>query len=116
MQQSGNGYNGSHRQGSAAAAPYIPRDPPTPKPPVVAAKPAAAAKPTGDDRKANMWQFMTKAELTKNSPSLKDGIDEKRQMYFRSSYCDFLKEAGMTLRLYAPQPPPRTPLRPPRLR
>lgn len=107
MQQSGNGSYGNFRQGSAAAVPYIPRHDPTAstqKPLPVLAKPAAAAKPAGDDRKANMWQFMTKAELTKNSPSLKDGIDEKRQMYFRSSYCEFLKEAGMTLRLYAPQP------------
>jgi hypothetical protein len=71
-------------------------------PPAVAAKPAATQKQA--DQTRNMWQFMSNAELTKNSPSLKDGIDEKRQMYFRSSYCEFLKEAGMSMKLYAPQP------------
>jgi cyclin T len=65
-------------------------------PPAVAAKPAATQKQA--DQTRNMWQFMSNAELTKNSPSLKDGIDEKRQMYFRSSYCEFLKEAGMSMK------------------
>eukprot|EP00959_Pyramimonas_sp_CCMP1952_P354715 7430096-Pyramimonas_sp.AAC.1 len=48
------------------------------------------------------WPFMSAETLRKTSPSnLKHNIDEKRQTAYRTAYCEYLKKAGMELKLYA---------------
>ncbi|GLT59108.1 hypothetical protein SLA2020_319470 [Shorea laevis] len=44
------------------------------------------------------WYFSRK-EIEENSPSRKDGIDLKKETYFRKSYCTFLQDLGMRLKV-----------------
>ncbi|KAF7834632.1 Cyclin-T1-5 [Senna tora] len=44
------------------------------------------------------WYF-TRKEIEENSPSKRDGIDWKRETYLRKSYCTFLQDLGMRLKV-----------------
>mmetsp|Transcript_30740 Transcript_30740/g.67123 ORF Transcript_30740/g.67123 Transcript_30740/m.67123 type:complete len:464 (-) Transcript_30740:395-1786(-) len=56
-----------------------------------------ARVPSSSTRDA--WPFMSAEVLRKTSPStLKHNIDEKRQTAYRTSYCEYLKKAGMELK------------------
>ncbi|GMH11384.1 hypothetical protein Nepgr_013225 [Nepenthes gracilis] len=44
------------------------------------------------------WYFSRK-EIEENSPSRKDGIDLKKETYIRKSYCTFLQDLGMRLKV-----------------
>ncbi|KAJ4832083.1 Cyclin-T1-5 [Turnera subulata] len=44
------------------------------------------------------WYFSRK-EIEENSPSRKDGIDLKKETYLRKSYCTFLQDLGMRLKV-----------------
>ncbi|GLJ32218.1 hypothetical protein SUGI_0648450 [Cryptomeria japonica] len=50
------------------------------------------------DHSSSNWYF-GREEIEKNSPSRNDGIDLKRETYFRKSYCTFLQDLGMRLKL-----------------
>eukprot|EP01018_Ginkgo_biloba_P011352 Gb_13680 [translate_table: standard] len=50
------------------------------------------------DHSSSNWYF-TREEIEKNSPSRKDGIDLKKETYFRKSYCTFLQDLGMRLKV-----------------
>ncbi|XP_023750166.1 cyclin-T1-3 isoform X2 [Lactuca sativa] len=55
-----------------------------------------------DDSKAEenggRWYFSRK-EIEENSPSRPDGIDLKKETYLRKSYCTFLQDLGMRLKV-----------------
>ncbi|CAN1809135.1 CYCT1-5 [Linum perenne] len=44
------------------------------------------------------WYF-TRKEIEENSPSRLDGIDLKKETYLRKSYCTFLQDLGMKLKV-----------------
>nr|QYW07139.1 cyclin T1-3 [Dimocarpus longan] len=44
------------------------------------------------------WYFSRK-EIEENSPSKRDGIDLRREAYLRKSYCTFLQDLGMRLKV-----------------
>ncbi|KAI4333326.1 hypothetical protein L6164_018154 [Bauhinia variegata] len=44
------------------------------------------------------WYFSRK-EIEENSPSKRDGIDLKKETYLRKSYCTFLQDLGMRLKV-----------------
>jgi len=44
------------------------------------------------------WYFSRK-EIDENSPSRLDGIDLKKETYLRKSYCTFLQDLGMRLKV-----------------
>jgi len=44
------------------------------------------------------WYFSRK-EIEENSVSRKDGIDLKKESYLRKSYCTFLQDLGMRLKV-----------------
>ncbi|KAJ3670070.1 hypothetical protein LUZ60_010394 [Juncus effusus] len=44
------------------------------------------------------WYYSRK-EIEENSPSRKDGIDLKKEAYLRKSYCTFLQDLGMRLKV-----------------
>uniref|UniRef100_A0ACD5Y8W5 Uncharacterized protein n=1 Tax=Avena sativa TaxID=4498 RepID=A0ACD5Y8W5_AVESA len=44
------------------------------------------------------WYFSRK-EIEENSPSKKDGIDLKKESYLRKSYCTYLQDLGMRLKV-----------------
>ncbi|KAJ4835545.1 hypothetical protein Tsubulata_028433 [Turnera subulata] len=44
------------------------------------------------------WYFSRK-EIEENSPSKKDGVDLKKEAYLRKSYCTFLQDLGMRLKV-----------------
>ena len=44
------------------------------------------------------WYFSRK-ELEEYSPSRQDGIDLKKETYLRKSYCTFLQDLGMRLKV-----------------
>ncbi|KAI0495478.1 hypothetical protein KFK09_021779 [Dendrobium nobile] len=44
------------------------------------------------------WYF-TRKEIEEYSPSRRDGIDLKKETYLRKSYCTFLRELGMRLKV-----------------
>ncbi|KAK7279824.1 hypothetical protein RJT34_24882 [Clitoria ternatea] len=43
--------------------------------------------------------YMSRKEIEENSPSRKDGIDLKKDTYLRKSYCTFLQDLGMRLKV-----------------
>lgn len=47
---------------------------------------------------ARKWYFC-KQEIENHSPSRKDGIDFKKESQLRKSYCSFLQELGMKLKV-----------------
>lgn len=44
------------------------------------------------------WYYSRK-EIEENSPSRPDGIDLKKEAYLRKSYCTFLQDLGMRLKV-----------------
>ena len=44
------------------------------------------------------WYFSRK-EIEENSPSRRDGVDLKKEAYLRKSYCTFLQDLGMRLKV-----------------
>ncbi|KAL2923813.1 Cyclin-T1-5 [Bienertia sinuspersici] len=44
------------------------------------------------------WYFSRK-EIEENSPSRCDGVDLKKETYLRKSYCTFLQDLGMRLKV-----------------
>ena len=44
------------------------------------------------------WYFSRK-EIEENSPSKRDGIDLKKETYLRKSYCTYLQDLGMRLKV-----------------
>ena len=44
------------------------------------------------------WYFSRK-EIEERSPSRSDGIDLKKETYLRKSYCTFLQDLGMRLKV-----------------
>lgn len=47
---------------------------------------------------AGCW-YMSRKEIEENSPSRRDGIDLKKETYLRKSYCTFLQDLGMRLKV-----------------
>ncbi|XP_050894016.1 cyclin-T1-3 isoform X2 [Lathyrus oleraceus] len=43
--------------------------------------------------------YMSRKDIEENSPSRKDGIDLKKETYLRKSYCTFLQDLGMRLKV-----------------
>ncbi|KAG7019438.1 Cyclin-T1-5, partial [Cucurbita argyrosperma subsp. argyrosperma] len=43
--------------------------------------------------------YMSRKEIEENSPSRRDGIDLKKETYLRKSYCTFLQDLGMRLKV-----------------
>ncbi|KAG9450181.1 hypothetical protein H6P81_010146 [Aristolochia fimbriata] len=58
----------------------------------------AHAKMDVCDQSGPGWYFSRK-EIEENSPSRRDGIDLKKETYFRKSYCTFLQDLGMRLKV-----------------
>lgn len=50
------------------------------------------------DYSSSSWYFSRKV-IEDNSPSRKDGIDVKKETYYRKSYCTFLQDLGMRLKV-----------------
>lgn len=50
------------------------------------------------DHSSANWYF-SREEIEKHSPSRLDGIDIKKETYFRKSYCTFLQDLGMRLKV-----------------
>ncbi|XP_068645198.1 cyclin-T1-3-like [Aristolochia californica] len=50
------------------------------------------------DQPGSSWYFSRKY-IEENSPSRRDGIDLKKETYFRKSYCTFLQDLGMRLKV-----------------
>ncbi|KAG9447957.1 hypothetical protein H6P81_014085 [Aristolochia fimbriata] len=50
------------------------------------------------DRPGSGWYFSRKY-IEENSPSRRDGIDLKKETYLRKSYCTFLQDLGMKLKV-----------------
>ncbi|OVA07036.1 Cyclin C/H/T/L [Macleaya cordata] len=48
---------------------------------------------------AGRWYFSRK-EIEESSPSRRDGIDLKKETYLRKSYCTFLQDLGMRLKVF----------------
>ncbi|PRQ30574.1 putative cyclin [Rosa chinensis] len=53
---------------------------------------------TEDKEEGGSWYFSRK-EIEENSPSKVDGIDLKKEAYLRKSYCTFLQDLGMRLKV-----------------
>jgi cyclin T len=52
------------------------------------------------DRQEEMGRwYMSRKEIEENSPSRGDGIDLKKETYLRKSYCTFLQDLGMRLKV-----------------
>ena len=43
--------------------------------------------------------YMSRKEIEENSPSRRDGIDLKKETYLRKSYCTFLQDLGIRLKV-----------------
>lgn len=43
--------------------------------------------------------YMSRKEIEENSPSRRDGIDLRKETYFQKSYCTFLQDLGMRLKV-----------------
>ncbi|KAK3021739.1 hypothetical protein RJ639_046085 [Escallonia herrerae] len=65
---------------AAAAAPF--KQPPQAKP----------------DEAGGRW-YLSRKEIEENSPSRRDAIDLKKETYLRKSYCTFLQDLGMRLKV-----------------
>ncbi|CAM6101310.1 unnamed protein product [Calypogeia fissa] len=50
------------------------------------------------DHSSSNWYF-ARDEIERRSPSRLDGIDLKKETYFRKSYCTFLQDLGMCLKV-----------------
>ncbi|WCJ25892.1 Cyclin family protein [Euphorbia peplus] len=52
----------------------------------------------GNVNDGGQWYFSRK-EIEDNSPSRRDSIDLKKEVYLRKSYCTYLQDLGMRLLL-----------------
>ncbi|CAK9163343.1 unnamed protein product, partial [Ilex paraguariensis] len=43
--------------------------------------------------------YLSRKEIEENSPSRRDAIDLKKETYLRKSYCTFLQDLGMKLKV-----------------
>lgn len=43
--------------------------------------------------------YLSRKDIEENSPSRQDGIDLKKETYLRKSYCTFLQDLGMRLKV-----------------
>lgn len=59
---------------------------------------AVSGKLEEPDHSSANWYF-GRDEIEKQSPSRLDGIDIKKETYFRKSYCTFLQDLGMRLKV-----------------
>ncbi|XP_002992165.2 cyclin-T1-4 [Selaginella moellendorffii] len=59
---------------------------------------AAATRLEEPDFSSSKWYF-SREEIEKSSPSRKDGIDGKKEAQYRRSYCAYLQELGMKLKM-----------------
>ncbi|KAJ6811620.1 cyclin-T1-3-like isoform X1 [Iris pallida] len=50
------------------------------------------------DRIGSSW-YLSRKDIEENPPSRRDGIDLKKEAYFRKSYCTFLQDLGMRLKV-----------------
>jgi len=50
------------------------------------------------DHTGSSW-YLSRKDIEENSPSRRDGIDLKKETYFRKSYCTFLQDLGMRLKV-----------------
>jgi len=64
---------------------------------------AGSGKLEEPDHSSANWYF-SRDEIEKQSPSRLDGIDIKKETYFRKSYCTFLQDLGMRLKVYDLEP------------
>lgn len=60
--------------------------------------PAARGTLEEPDHSICNWYF-TRQEIEENSPSRKDGIDLRKETYLRKSYCTYLQEFGMKIKV-----------------
>ena len=54
--------------------------------------------PNESQEEVSRWYFARK-EIEENSPSRLDKIDLKKETYLRKSYCTFLQDLGMKLKV-----------------
>lgn len=50
------------------------------------------------DEGGGCW-YISRKEIEDNSPSRRDGIDLKKETYFRKLYCTILQDLGMRLKV-----------------
>lgn len=50
------------------------------------------------DENGGRW-YLSRKEIEENSPSRLNGIDLKKETYLRKSYCTFLQDLGMRLKV-----------------
>jgi cyclin T len=50
------------------------------------------------EEEVGRW-YMSKKEIEENSPSRRDAIDLKKETYLCKSYCTFLQDLGMRLKV-----------------
>lgn len=43
--------------------------------------------------------YLSRRDIEESSPSRRDGIDLKKETYLRKSYCTFLQDLGMRLKV-----------------
>ncbi|CAM6013715.1 unnamed protein product [Sphagnum balticum] len=60
---------------------------------------AISCKLEEPDHSSAANRYFSRDEIEKNSPSRKDGIDLKKENYLRKSYCTFLQDLGMRLKV-----------------
>ncbi|CAL0334508.1 unnamed protein product [Lupinus luteus] len=59
---------------------------------------SSASSEDKQDETLGFW-YMSRKEIVENSPSRKDGIDWKKETFYRKSYCTFLQELGIKLKV-----------------
>ncbi|OIV96016.1 hypothetical protein TanjilG_27120 [Lupinus angustifolius] len=59
---------------------------------------SCASSKDKQDESLGSW-YMSRKEIQENSPSRKDGIDWKKETYYRKSYCTFLQDLGIRLKV-----------------
>ncbi|XP_047311135.1 cyclin-T1-3-like [Impatiens glandulifera] len=59
---------------------------------------AGPLRPYNEIEDGGRWYFSRK-DIEENSPSRNDGIDLKKEAYLRKSYCTFLQDLGMRLKV-----------------
>lgn len=64
----------------------------------LAAAGASHGKLEEPDHSSSNWYF-SREYIENDSPSRKDGIDLKKETYFRKSYCTYLQDLGMRLKV-----------------
>lgn len=52
-----------------------------------------------EDKLPGATWYLSRRDIEENSPSRRDGIDLKKETYLRKSYCTFLQDLGMRLKV-----------------